>query len=232
MRNITAIVQARMGASRLPNKMMLHLHGYPVVEWVFRRVSLARSIDSLVFALPVSAQDNPLALHLSKLGANVFRGSEDDVLQRFYLAARAYGASHVVRICADNPFVSPTEIDNLVEYYFKTPCDYAYNNVPRQNRYPDGLGAEIVSFSLLERLHNEAHEQSQREHIFNLVLDNPGVFDIKTFDPPDTAIAFPDVKLDIDTYEDYCKLLDADVNPQMNDRQIIALFKKQRRGPS
>ncbi len=230
MKNVIAIVQARMGASRLPNKMMLHLHGYSMIEWVFQRASRARNIDTLVFALPETPQDDVLALHLTKLGANVFRGSEDDVLQRFYFAAKAYEASYVVRICADNPFISPGEIDNLVKFYFTTPCDYAYNNVPNGNRYPDGFGAEIVSFPLLERLHHEAHSQNQREHIFNFIWENRENLTIRTFDPPDTEIAFPDIKLDIDTYEDYYRLLEAEVSPQMDDRQIVNLFRSPLRG--
>lgn len=224
MRNVIAIVQARMGASRLPNKMMLHLHGYPVIEWIYRRASRARRIDSLVFALPATHKDGVLALYLKKLGAQVFLGSEDDVLDRFYCAAKDSSASHIVRICADNPLVSPFEIDNLVDYYFSNPCDYAYNHVPKANRYPDGLGAEILSFPLLERLHREAVEPGEREHVFNYIWDNQHSFVIKTFDPPDAELAFPALKLDLDTYDDYCHLLEADIAPEMDDRELVAVF--------
>ena len=225
-KNIVAIVQARMGASRLPSKMMLWLHGYPIIEWVRQRVKQSRTIDTLVFAVPDTPLDQVLATYLEQKGEDVFRGDEQDVLGRFFGAAKESKATHIVRVCADNPLVSPEEIDNLVEFYFSQPCDYAYNHIPRNNAYPDGLGAEMVSMELLGILHQKATLASHREHIFNFIWDNSDEFSIKTLDPPNPLIGYPEVRLDIDTPEDYSKFLSVPMDIEMGSEEIVALFKE------
>ena len=217
-----------MGSSRLPGKMMLPLQGIPVVEWVFRRTKSAQSIQNIVFAIPATADNDVLNNYLTGMGANVFRGNEKDVVERFFLAAKEWNASHIVRICADNPFVTGTEIDHLVKFYFEMDCDYAYNHIPRNNRYPDGMGAEIVSFRILQTIHEEAGVDDHREHIFNYIWANPGKFKILTFDPEDERLAQPDIKLDLDTLQDYEKLCSMNVDIEMTAYEIIeqALFKK------
>lgn len=230
--NIVGIVQARMGASRLPNKMMLALHGYPVVEWIFRRCKRSVRLNRLVFAIPDGSQDDVLAEYLKRMGATVFRGSESDVLQRFWGAAQSFSATHVVRICADNPLICPEAIDHLVERYFDKPCDYIYNHIPKNNRYPDGLGAEMVNADLLDHLNRKAVAASQREHVFNYIWDNTDRFQIRTFDPPDAMLHLPDLKLDLDTHEDYLGLIRMDIHPEMTARQIVAMFNHARKESS
>lgn len=221
-RAVVAVVQARMGASRLPNKMMLWLHGLPVIEWIYRRVSQSRCIDKVVFALPETLADNVLADYLTRLGATVFRGSEEDVLGRMVAAARAYGAGTVVRVCADNPFVSGSEIDRLIDFFATDAYDYAYNHIPSNNRYPDGLGAEIASMQVMEMLQREAVGTAQREHVFNHLWDNPGKFSVGTCDPLEEALAHPELKLDLDTADDYAALLRLNVQPDMTALEIVA----------
>ena len=89
-----------------------------------------------------------------------------------------YDAGQVVRVCADNPFVSASEVDRLINFYQTSDCDYAYNHIPRGNRYPDGLGAEITSFELLKLINREAAEQGHREHIFNYIIENQQKFKV------------------------------------------------------
>ena len=221
-RPVVAIIQARMGASRLPNKMMLWLHGLPVVEWVFRRVSMANGVDQVVFALPDTQEDDILANHLKGIGAVVFRGSETDVLGRCCQAASLHGAGTIVRICADNPFVTASEIDRLIDFFRKGDFDYAYNHIPRNNCYPDGLGAEIVPFPVLERLNREAGDLAHREHMFNYIWDNQSAFRIGTCDPLDESLAFPELKLDLDTTGDYDWLLQLPVHPGMSAQQVVS----------
>ena len=221
---IVAIVQARMGASRLPNKMMLHLNGYPIIEWIYRRVSRSKSIDALVFAISDLREDDVLSEYLESIGANVFRGSEQDVLSRVYEAAKEFQASHFVRICADNPVVCPEAIDDLIDFYFNNECDYAYNHIPKGNKYPDGLGAEMISFELLANINEKADKESQREHALNYIWDNQEKFSIKTFDPKNNNIAKPDLKLDIDTSEDYLRFIKQPIDPDMPTEEIVELF--------
>ncbi len=209
MSGTVAIIQARMGASRLPGKMMLSLHGYPVIEWVVRRVTSSNRLDDVVVAIPDAPVDDVLDCFVrEKLGIKVYRGSEKDVLKRFTEAGKQVCADYVVRICADNPLVSGEVIDDLIKFFSEEPCDYAYNqgDSGQTNRYPDGLGAEIVPFSILERLVQRAAAPRHREHCFSYIADNPNQFHIKTFNPLDERIACPWLKLDLDTLEDYRRL--------------------------
>jgi spore coat polysaccharide biosynthesis protein SpsF len=216
----TAIIQARMGATRLPNKMLLHLHGYPIIEWVYRRVSQSKRLDKVIFALPDNERDDLLAWYLESIGAAVFRGSEADLVDRYYMAAKSVTGDNVVRICADNPLICASEIDRLIDYFMQHKCDYAYNHIPRNNRYPDGLGTEICRLELLEDIHTKATKSEHREHLFNYLWDHPDQYTIETFDPP-KELAHPELKLDIDTQEDYKRLLEKPYRIGMNATDII-----------
>lgn len=216
------VVQARMGSSRLPNKSMLHLHGHPLIEWVFHRASKAKLVDKLIFAIPATVKDDVLAYYLRHRGALLFRGSESDVLDRVYCAVKEWNPNKVLHISADNPFVTWTEIDRLVEFFNNNSCDYAYNLIPKGNKYPDGLGAMISSFELLQTVNREAKLPEQREHVFKYVWDHPDRFNICTFDPSDERLMHPELRLDIDTYEDYLRLLKLKVNIEMEAHEIVA----------
>ena len=139
----TAIIQARMGAKRFPNKMLLNFHGYPIIEWVYRRVLQSKMLDGIIFAIPDTDEDDLLQWFLESIGAKVFRGSETDLVDRYYKVAKSFFVKDIVRICADNPLICASEIDRLIAYFNQNNCDYAYNHIPRNNSYPDGLGAEI-----------------------------------------------------------------------------------------
>lgn len=224
-RNVVAVVQARMGATRLPGKMLLPLHGIPVIEWVLKRTASAKLLDGLVVAIPSTSENDILASAVAELEFDIYRGSEEDVLDRFYRAALSKNATRIIRICADNPLICGSEIDNLIDFFDNNKCDYAYNHVPKGNRYPDGLGAEIVSMDVLERVHREATLPAHREHCLSYIVDNPQLFEIKTFDPPDAVIAFPDLSLDIDTMEDLRKLSAIELSIDMSSREIISIFR-------
>jgi len=221
-RPVVGIIQARSGSSRLPGKMLLDLHGMPVIQWVWHRVRKARLLDEVIVAIPEGAADDALAKLLHTFGANIYRGNESDVLDRFLKAAQSTGACTVVRICADNPLVSGEEIDNLVKYFAANDLDYAYNHIPRNNSYPDGLGAEIAPIKVLESFAQQALSNSQREHVFNYLWENQDLFRIGTFDPPEEKNRHPELKLDLDTEADYIYLRSLDVNWDMSARDIVA----------
>ena len=217
-----AIVQARMGSSRLPGKSMLDLHGYPVIEWVFRRASKACLLDHLVFAIPKSKKDDPLYDYLSGLGANVFRGDEFDLIDRLYHAATEWKAGYIVRICADCPFVSGSEIDRLIDFFMGGDLDYAYNNFPDNNCYPDGIGAEIIPFDILAEIHKEAKGSGDREHITTYIRSCPEKYKMATFDPEDSRLHYPEIKIDLDTPQDYELLLRLKVDIEMEAHEIVS----------
>lgn len=215
-----AIIQARMQASRLPNKMLIHIHGFPLCEWVYRRVSDSKKLDLVVFAITDQGYDDVLELYLESIGAKVFRGEENDLVGRYFQVAKKTNADNIVRVCADNPLICGSEIDRLIEFFNKEKCDYAYNHIPRGSSYPDGLGAEICSISLIKKIYQNANGKEQREHLFKYVMDHQDDFDIRTFDPP-VSIAQPQIKLDIDTPSDLKKILEKKYKIDMTAEEII-----------
>ncbi len=204
-----ALIQTRLGSTRLPLKALLHLRGEPLIHWVIKRVRRAELLDDIVAALPENPDDDVLAEHLDGIGVKVFRGPENDVLARFHLAAKAHNADRIVRICADNPLIWGGELDNLIREFDRLGGGddlYVYNHIPLNNRYPDGLGAEMISAGLLHALHEKAGLPAHREHCLSYIKDNAGMFRIHTIDPPDPALHHPELKLDVDTPADFLHL--------------------------
>jgi len=195
-----------MGSKRFPGKMMEVLGRHTILEWVLRRTSRSETLDGVVLATS-SAPENRILQELAEgLSIPTLCGSEHDVLSRFILAAEKHGADHVVRICADNPFVAPEEIDRLTRSYLDRLPDYAFNHIPKMgNLYPDGLGAEIFSSALLRRMAASTTETRHREHVTLYVWDHTSEFRIQTIPAP-PEIAFPHVKLDVDTRDDLERL--------------------------
>ena len=158
-----AFIQARMGSIRLPNKVMKTVNGKPLIEYLLLRVAKAKLIDKVVVASSVNSNNDPLVSFVNSLGFETYRGSEQDVLSRFYEAAKFHKATTVLRITADCPLVDPNLIDSLIEEYFNSGTDYATNTLPPT--YPDGLDIEVFSFQSLERAYQEAVAPNEREHV-------------------------------------------------------------------
>jgi len=181
------------------------LGNYPVIQWVLERARQAQMLDCLVLATTKLSEDDCLKDAASELGVASFRGDADDVLKRFVDAALQQETTVIVRICADNPFVAPSEIDRIIRLYLEEAPDYAFNHVPRLgNNYPDGLGAEVLSLGLLERIDASA-SGNEREHVTLHIWNHPEKFVIRTVQCP-AAFADPSVKLDVDTAEDLALL--------------------------
>jgi spore coat polysaccharide biosynthesis protein SpsF len=204
-RNV-AIIQARMGSSRFPGKMLARLGGVPLLEWVVRRLLRSTRLTQVVLATSDGAADDALAELATRLGIVVFRGSETDVLDRFVGAAKLARADNVVRICADNPFIDPVEVDRLIQHFLQNPCDYACNHQDKLGSgYADGFGAEILSLALLESLDHIAIESQYREHVTLYLWHHQSEFSIKVVLPP-TALKHPSMRFDIDRPEDLDRL--------------------------
>jgi len=220
-----AVVQARMGSKRMCNKIMLCLNGFPIAKWVLHRLKKSKLIDEIVFSIPNTPDNDVLGMYLYKQGSEVYRGSEEDVLDRFYQTGIAFSADTIVRICADNPFVTGSEIDYLIKYYEANNYEYVYNHIPFNNRYPDGLGGEITSMDIIRHLNRLVEDAYQREHLFNYIWDNRKKYKIGTFDPIDEYIAHPEIKLDINTGIDYENMMRLDLNLDSTPREIINEYK-------
>ena len=160
---VVAIIQARMGSSRLPGKSLAEIEGRPMLWHVIQRVKRARLVDRVVVATSTAPADDAIEKMCRENDVPCHRGSENDVLDRFYHAARAEKAAQVVRITADCPLIDPEVIDRVVRRFQRGDLDYASNAMVRS--YPDGLDTEIFSFSALERAWHEASKTSEREHV-------------------------------------------------------------------
>lgn len=167
------IVQARMGSSRLPGKVMMDLNGLPVFQHVYQRVSRIPGVDQVCFAIPDSAKDDPLAQELSAQGLSVVRGSENDVLARYLKAARATNADTIMRVTCDCPLIDPGVSGRVLSEFLSHTVDYASNVDPRT--WPRGLDTEVFSRDALERMAAEASSAYDREHVTPWLRSSAGI---------------------------------------------------------
>lgn len=178
MTAVIAIIQARMGSTRLPGKVLLDVCGKTVLERVVERVRRAKTISRIVIAIPDGGGQEGIIQECGRIGVEVMSGSELDVLDRYYSIARRVGASHVARITSDCPLVDPALIDRVVQHYFKTGCDYISTG-RIVTTFPDGLDTEVFNFSSLERACTEGVLPSEREHVTPYIWNHPELFRIE-----------------------------------------------------
>lgn len=202
--NIVGIVQARIGASRLPGKVLLDIEGEPMLVRVVERTKRAKSLTEILVATSLEKEDDPIEQLCAAQGYICYRGSQQDVLDRYYQAARTYSADVVVRITADCPVIDPLVIDQTVAAFWgygknliseadrrrqiPSPTeissppkwDFAANRLPPpwQRTFPIGLDTEVVTFLALERAWQEATQIHQREHVMPYLYENDNLFQI------------------------------------------------------
>lgn len=170
-----AIVQARMGSSRLPGKVMREILGKPMLWHIINRLKGSKLIDKIVIATSDKERDKPILKLARELGLDSFAGSEDDVLDRYYQAAKKFNAEVVVRITADCPLIDPELVDKIVRHYLENRdrLDYAASGLT----YPDGIvETEVFSFAALDKAWREARLASERAHVTPYIWKNPLLF--------------------------------------------------------
>lgn len=172
--NTIAIIQARMTSTRLPGKILADLAGKPLLFHVVSRARQATSIDEVIVATTDSPKDNETYKWCVNNNIICFRGSEDDVLDRYYQAAKCFHAGSIVRLTADCPLLDPFVIDRVVNFFKNGDYDYVSNVL--EPTYPDGLDTEVFSFSTLERTWKEAVLKSEREHVTPFIRKSPHLF--------------------------------------------------------
>ncbi|MBZ5599815.1 MAG: glycosyltransferase family protein [Acidobacteriia bacterium] len=160
-----------MGSTRLPGKVLLDLGGETVLARVVRRLNRATLVDEVVVATTDSAADDAIVRECERLGILSFRGSESDVLDRYYQTARACGAEVVVRITSDCPLIDPELVDETIRIFLEKHADYGSNVFPRT--YPRGLDTEVFTAAALERAWRDAREPHQREHVTPYFSEHP-----------------------------------------------------------
>ena len=163
---IVGIIQARMGSTRLPGKVLKKINGVPLLKFQLDRVKAAKRLNKILIATTNKKEDDPVEQFCNDHKINCYRGSEDDVLSRYYESALSVKADVIVRLTADCPFVDPTLIDNVIDLYMKSEVDYASNTVPPESScWPDGSDIEVFSFKALKMAHNQSVDKDEREHV-------------------------------------------------------------------
>ncbi len=173
---IAAIVQARMGSTRLPRKVLKKVVGKPLLEHIVERLKRSKKLEKIIVATTSAPADKPIVEFCERNNIDYFIGSENDVLDRYYQAAKKFRVNPVVRITADCPLIDPVVVDKILDYFLRNrgKLDFASNTIKRT--YPDGLDVEVFSFETLERTWSEAKHGFDREHVTPFMCNNPDKF--------------------------------------------------------
>jgi spore coat polysaccharide biosynthesis protein SpsF len=198
---IVAIIQARMGSSRLPGKVLEDIGGKPMLDRVIVRARRSQWVGQVILATTTDPSDDPVASYCRSKGFPCYRGDPYDVLDRYYQAACEYHAKFIVRLTGDCPLIDPAEIDRTIQAFFQAKVDFAANRLPPPWRRttPIGMDTEIVKFAALERAWHEAQEKYAREHVMPHFYEQAGRFNTLLVDhKPDLG----HLRLTVDTPED------------------------------
>jgi spore coat polysaccharide biosynthesis protein SpsF len=193
------IIQARMGSTRLPGKVLTNVHDKYLLDHIIYRLSFLKHLVTIVVATSTVAKDDAIDNHCSLKGIHCFRGSENDVLKRYYDCAVQYGFDNVVRLTADNPFTDIEELDRLISMHLEG-YDYCHSFAS----LPIGVGAEIFNFQSLRKSYLEGFEEHHREHVDEYMLENPAMFKTGVLNANNKK-KHPEVRLTVDTPEDLRK---------------------------
>jgi len=196
---VVGIIQARMGSTRFPGKTLIPINGEPMLQMMLRRVARSRRLDRYLVATTDSPADEPIVACCRTVNVEVFRGSDTDVLDRYYRAACAAGAQVVVRLTADCPLIDWRVIDDVVEVFQDGTYDYVSNAAPPPSSYPDGMDVEVISMDVLTRAWATAVKPSEREHVTFCLWQHPETFRIRRVDASPDRSAY---RLTVDRQED------------------------------
>lgn len=196
MAKTLAFIQARMASTRLPNKILKKINGVSVIEHLISRLKQSLLIDDIVVLTSNNIENQPLCDALEAEGIQFFRGSENDVLKRFYLANQHYQAENIVRITADSPFICPEIIDELIEEFDKKGAQYAFLS----ERFAEGVDCEIIKAKTLNKIAKKAELASEREHVTLYIFNHLEEFKVIELqnETDDSKYRFT-----LDTFEDW-----------------------------
>jgi len=220
-----AIIQARNGSSRLPGKVLLKILDKTILEYVVERVRRAATLDGVIVATTTQKEDDQIESLIKSAGIRCYRGSAEDVLDRYYQAAKLFNIGHIVRITADCPLIDPKIIDKVVNEYFKSNADYCSNvlNVS----FPDGQDVEAFSFKALEDSWQNAKMLSERGHVVPYIKKHPQEFKLVNFS---NEADLSDKRWTLDEKRDFefiKVILEAlyPVNPEFKMKDVLGFLK-------
>ena len=171
---ILAIIQARMTSTRLPGKVLMDIENKPMLWHVINRLRFSKKLDNIILAIPDKKENDILEQFAKNNCIKYFRGSEKDVLSRYYKTAKKFKVNVIVRITADCPLIDPEIVDRVIQKYSDSNADYTSNTLKKT--FPRGLDVEVFNFKILEEAYQKAKEYYQREHVTPYIYKNPKRF--------------------------------------------------------
>ena len=181
---MVCIIQARMGSSRLPGKVLEDICSYPMLDWVVYRAKKSSHISAVMVATTTDTNDDRIATWCAANQVDYYRGAAQDVLDRFYQAALVARADVIVRLTADCPLIDPQVIDDVIDLLLESKADFSANRLPPpyHRTYPIGLDVEVVLFTALERAWREANQPFEREHVLPYLYVEKNRFKVSILD--------------------------------------------------
>ena len=228
---IAAIIQARTSSTRLPGKVLKELpyaSGITCLEQVIRRLKKSKKLNDIIIATTKKTEDDPIINIAKKENVKYFRGSKENVLSRYYFAAKENDIDLIVRITSDCPCIDADITDLAIDDHINKMADYTSNALART--YPHGLDVEVFNFNALEKAYKNATKDYEKEHVTPYINRNPKIFKINIIKAPKELYA-PDIRITLDTEEDYallCAVFDYlyPKNKYFNAYNIVKLFKE------
>ena len=233
MNDVKVIIQARTGSTRLPQKMILPFYEENgIFSLILKRLTSAINKEDIILATSTNVNNDVLENIAKNNGVNCFRGSENDVLQRFIDAANEFNAKKIIRVCADNPFLDLEFLNFLLDNFKKS--DYDYMSFMTSNGTPTikthyGFWAEAVTLNALKKVKSMTDENLYHEHVTNFIYANPNDFNIKFFNIPEEIDSHDDIRLTIDTKIDFYTQKEIfniiyKKNPSFNSSDVVAFL--------
>lgn len=176
--NISVLIQARMNSSRLPGKVLMKIKNKPMIEFLIERINQSKLIDKIIVVTSNKSEDNEIVNHCKKINVNYFRGSENNVLSRYYEASTKFNLRSIIRICADSPFIDHTIMDKMINNFFNSTQKFDYLSNTLNQTYPIGMNIEIFTQEALKKAYLNSIEKYQMEHVTPYIYENPKLFNI------------------------------------------------------
>ncbi len=215
---VNAIIQARCGSTRFPNKIFADIDGKALIWHVVNRLKYAEMIDDIIIATTVNAKDDKIENWCKAESIKCFRGSEDDVLNRYYCASITFPSDVIVRVTADDPFKEPKVIDRVVKKIIDEKLDLVTNNFPPS--FPEGLDCEAFTFKVLELMEKTTQDSFEREHVTQYVYHNHEKFRIGNVESEEQLSSY---RWTIDNTEDYEMVKAIYANREKNSGGILLM---------
>jgi len=227
--NVVCIIQARIGSTRLSGKVLKRICGKTVLEHDIDRLKRVKNINKIVIATTTLEKDNVIVEEADRLKVAYFRGSEEDVLSRYYYATKENNADIVVRVTSDCPLIDSEVTEKIIQYYLDNSEKYDYTSNTIDRTYPRGLDTEVFSFKALERAFNEAESQRDREHVTPYIWGNPNLFKLAQYK---NDVDYSALRWTLDTIEDFelinkiYTILYSEKGNNFSMKDIIELYKE------